>query len=97
MCGFQVCLEKVKEKKKHRPALGLFLRYFRNDVKSTLNMFSLGKWMYPYVFVFYLTFITNHQFLQWQPTPVCLPGKSHGQRSLVGYSPRGHKESDTTE
>ena len=29
------------------------------------------------------------------PTPVCLPGKSHGQRSLAGYSPRGHKESDT--
>ena len=25
------------------------------------------------------------------------PGESHGQRSLVGYSPRGHKESDTTE
>ena len=34
---------------------------------------------------------------QWQPTPVLLPGKFHGQRSLVGYSPRGHKESDTTE
>ena len=33
----------------------------------------------------------------WQPTPVFLPGESHGQRSLVGYSPRGHKESDTTE
>ena len=32
----------------------------------------------------------------WQPTPVLLPGKSHGQRSLVGYSPWGHKESDTT-
>ena len=30
-------------------------------------------------------------------TPVLLPGKSHGWRSLVGYSPRGHKESDTTE
>ena len=30
-------------------------------------------------------------------TPVLLPGKSHGQRSLVGYSPWGHKESDTTE
>ena len=29
-------------------------------------------------------------------TPVLLPGKSHGQRSLVGYSPWGHKESDTT-
>ena len=34
---------------------------------------------------------------KWQPTPVPLPGKSHGQRSLVGYSPWGHKESDTTE
>ena len=34
---------------------------------------------------------------KWQPTPVTLLGKSHGQRSLVDYSPRGHKESDTTE
>ena len=34
---------------------------------------------------------------EWQPTPVLLPGKSHGQRSLVGYSPWGHKESVTTE
>ena len=33
----------------------------------------------------------------WQPTPVFLPGKSHGQRSLVGYSPWGRKELDTTE
>ena len=29
-----------------------------------------------------------------QPTPVFLPGKSHGQRSLAGYSPWGHRESD---
>ena len=34
---------------------------------------------------------------KWQPTPVFLPGKSHGQRSLVGYSPWGHKELDMTE
>ena len=33
----------------------------------------------------------------WQPTPVFFPGESHGQRSLVGYSPWGCKESDTTE
>ena len=33
----------------------------------------------------------------WQPTPVFLPGESHGQRSLAGYSPQGCKESDTTE
>ena len=34
---------------------------------------------------------------QWHPTPVLLPGKSHGGRSLVGYSPWGREESDTTE
>ena len=34
---------------------------------------------------------------EWQPTPVFLPGESHGQRSLAGYSPWGHKESDRTE
>ena len=34
---------------------------------------------------------------QWHPTPVLLPGKSHGQRSLVGWSPWGHEELDTTE
>ena len=34
---------------------------------------------------------------KWQSTPVLLPGKSHGQRSLVGYSLWGHRESDTTE
>ena len=34
---------------------------------------------------------------KWQSTPVFLPGESHGQRSLVGYSPRGRKESDMTE
>ena len=34
---------------------------------------------------------------QWQPTPVLLPGKSHGRRSLVGCSPLGREESDTTE
>ena len=34
---------------------------------------------------------------KWQPTPMFLSGKSHGQRSLVGYSPWGHKGSDTTE
>ena len=28
---------------------------------------------------------------KWQPTPVFLPGKSYGQKSLVGYSPLGHK------
>ena len=34
---------------------------------------------------------------KWQPTPAFLPGESHGQRSLAGYSLLGHKESDMTE
>ena len=34
---------------------------------------------------------------RWQPTPVLLPGKSHGRRSLVSCSPWGREESDTTE
>ena len=33
----------------------------------------------------------------WQPTPIVSPGESHGQRSLAGYSPWGHKELDMTE
>ena len=50
--------------------------------------------------------IINHSFeglyvvprrRQWQPTPVLLPVKSHGRRSLVGCSPWGREESDTTE
>ena len=49
----------------------------------------------------------RHRFNPWvgkipwrrerQPTPVFLPGESHGQRSLVGYSPKAHRESDRTE
>ena len=42
-----------------------------------------------------------HYSILWrrkrQPTPVLLPEKFHGQRSLVGYSPWGHKESNTIE
>ena len=39
----------------------------------------------------------TYQRRQWHPTPVLLPGKSHGWRSLVGCSPWGREESDTTE
>ena len=34
---------------------------------------------------------------KWQSTPLFLPRRSHGQRCLAGYSPKGHKESDMTE
>ena len=39
----------------------------------------------------------RNQRRRWHPTPVLLPGKSHGRRSLVGCSPWGLEESDTTE
>ena len=41
--------------------------------------------------------LNYYQIRQWHPTPVLLPGKSHGWRSLVGCSPWGREESDTTE
>ena len=39
----------------------------------------------------------NPQSRKWQPTPVLLPAKTLGWRSLIGYSPWAHKESDMTE
>ena len=50
-----------------------------------------------YYYIQYTIQYTIYQRRQWQPTPVLLPGKSHGRRSLVGCSPWGHQESDTTE
>ena len=47
--------------------------------------------------IFTFTFHLMHWRRKWQPTPVFLPGKSHGRRSLVGCSPWGGKESDTTD
>ena len=43
------------------------------------------------------TLLISYWRRKWQPTLVFTPGKSHGPRSLVGYSPWGRKESDTTE
>ena len=41
--------------------------------------------------------LKSHQRRQWHPTPVLLPGESHGRGSLVGCGPWGREESDTTE
>ena len=45
----------------------------------------------------YYKIYSSYWSRKWQPTPVFLPGKPPGQRSLVGYSSWGHKESNTTE
>ena len=60
------------------------------------------KWKIEFLFLWlflvcYLDQLYNNGRRQWHPTPVLLPGKSHGWRGLVGCSPWGHKESDTTE
>ena len=49
------------------------------------------------MFITALFTIARTRRRQWHPTPVLLPGKSHGWRSLVGCSPWGRTESDTTE
>ena len=52
------------------------------------------------IFIFILEIVTTYTYIrrrQWHPTPVLLLGKSQGQRSLVGCSPWGRQESDTTE
>ena len=46
---------------------------------------------------YFMEFIQDSWRRQWHPTPVLLPGKSHGWRSLVGCRPWGCEESDTTE
>ena len=63
------------------------------DTKQVLNLCQLLFYCYIYCY-YYLTLLERRQ---WQPTPVLLPGKSHGWRSLGGCSPWGREESDTTE
>ena len=57
---------------------------------KSMTYFPLGK------FIIRVVFSLNWR-RKWQPTLVFLPGESHGRKSLVGYSPRGRKELDTTE
>jgi len=63
-------------------------RYGLDNKESACNVGDLG-------FDFWFRKIPWRR--KWQPTPVFLPGEFHGQRSLTGYSPWGHKESDMTE
>ena len=53
------------------------------------------KWLSMHVHAYLYICIYKLLRRQWHPTPVLLPGKSHGQRSLVGCSPWGGYESDT--
>ena len=66
--------------------------------RRRFNMFDLFFCLFlqnTYCSIKFMTFIFAQRV--WHPTPVLLPGKSHGWRSLVGCSPWGREESDTTE
>ena len=67
-------------------------RRWREITVSGIRQQRFGRWWARQVL---LGFVGPRR--KWQPTPVLLPGKSHGWRSLVGYSPWGPEESDTTE
>ena len=70
------------------PGLNLHPQQWKHGVLTTGRA---GKFQ-----EFSLTYIWKER-RAWQPTPVFLPGESHGQRSLAGYSPWNRKELDTTE
>ena len=83
---------------------GVFRGLHRN-LHLTSRVSGPGSWILsshlarPWTLVPVTLRVWKHLFWrrQWHPTPVLLPGKSHGRRSLVGCSPWSRKESDTTE
>ena len=69
-------------------------RHGTTDWFKIWKVIHQGCILSPCLFNFYAEYIRRRQ---WHPTPVLLPGKPHGRRSLVSCSPWGHKELDTTE
>ena len=61
------------------------------------SAFFMVQLSHPYMTTGKTITLTIQWRRQWHPTLVLLPGKFHGRRSLVGYSPWGHEELDTTE
>ena len=80
----------------------VFLLGFYSSFFMLRNSEHLKAWLDDFILLFIIQWLfiilrINSQRRQWHPTPVLLPGKSHGQRSLLGCSPWGREESDTTE
>ena len=70
-----------------------FFSFLKVPKSKHLNLLNTGNHLHS----IYIVLGIRRWRRQWQPTPVLLPGKSHGWRSLVGCSPWGREESDTTE
>ena len=77
--------------------------YYLNSSVGKIWLFSptylciIGLYLYSFTYFYFGGYTPINWRRKWQPTPVFLPRESHGRRSLVGYSPCGCKESDTTE
>ena len=77
--------------------LCLVITTFRTKIESQVILEACTfHWITGPSHYFLLSCTLDHRRRQWHLTPVLLPGKSHGWRSLVGCSPRGREESDMT-
>ena len=81
----------------HRWPKGGPLSLFQLQAKHELEDLEAQVPPVPHPQLYYMCFQLLLRRRQWHPTSVLLPGKSHGWRSLVGCSPWGHEELDTTE
>ena len=84
----------IKKNKNLFSKYSSILRSWEIGLKHT-NFVCFLKYLFIYLFLTLPHSMWRRR--QWHPTPVLLPGKSHGQRSLVGCSPWGRKELDMTE
>ena len=89
----------------------LLLLFFANDISGDrklshmweneliwkrMLLFCSVMFQKPYLLILLFKYLCTKWRRRWQPTPVLLPGESHGGRGLVGCSPWGLKESDRT-
>ena len=91
--------EKIKNVSSLHREIGhylLFIYFFKQNIMFVLLCFLLRQ-VHTETVSHFVRIAVEFGRRQWQHTPVLLSGKSHGWKSLVGFSPWGHKESDTTE
>ena len=74
------------------------------DCPEQINDLPLSRWLSGKQSTFQCSRLGLHHWVRkipwvrkWLPTPVFLPGKSQGQKTLAGYSPWGHRDWDTTQ
>ena len=84
-----------------KPSCATFLFVGNYLITDSISLLVIGLFRFSIYFSFSLGKLYVSRNLswrrQWHPTPVLLPGKSHGRRSLVGCRPWGRGELDTTE